>query len=99
MSYILGVKWLGGYSEVGDHEVYSICYILRKNTNNKTHKFCLVFTKVYFTLKEHQKTLNMLKNDFFFNWDSLHPKLSSCYKVWCYKKKKHKKIKLSRKSI
>ena len=29
---------------------------------------------------------------FFFNWDSLHVKLNSHYKVWSYKKKKHKKI-------
>ena len=35
MSYILGVKWLSGCSDVGDHKVYSICNILRKNTNNK----------------------------------------------------------------
>ena len=34
MSYILGVKWLSGCSEVGDHEVYSICYILRKKASN-----------------------------------------------------------------
>ena len=30
MSYVLGVKWLIGCSKVGDHEVYSIRYILRK---------------------------------------------------------------------
>ena len=35
MPYIPDVKWLSGCSEVGDHEVYSICYILRKNINNK----------------------------------------------------------------
>ena len=37
MSYNLGVNWLSGCSEVGDHDVYSICYILRKNTNNQTN--------------------------------------------------------------
>ena len=34
MSYILDVKWLSGCSEVGDHKIYSICYILGKNANN-----------------------------------------------------------------
>ena len=29
----------------------------------------------------------------FLNWDSLHARLNSHYKVWSYKKKKHKKIK------
>ena len=28
----------------------------------------------------------------FFTWDSLHARLSSHYKTWSYKKKKHKKI-------
>ena len=36
---------------------------------------------------------------FFFNWDSLHARLSSHYKAWSYKKKKHKKIKSYRKSL
>ena len=37
--------------------------------------------------------------DFFFNWDSLHASLNSHYKALSYKKKKHKKIKASRKSL
>ena len=35
----------------------------------------------------------------FFNWDLLHAKLNSHYKAWSYKKKKHKKIKVYRKSF
>ena len=34
-----------------------------------------------------------------FNWDLLHARLNSHYKVWSYKKKKHKKIKEYRKSL
>ena len=52
MSYILGVKWLSGCSDVGDHKVYSIRYILRKNTNNKKNSLrqnkC--YKKTLFTL-------------------------------------------------
>ena len=33
---------------------------------------------------------------FFSNWDLLHTKLSSHYKAWNYKKKKHNKIKAQR---
>ena len=36
---------------------------------------------------------------FFKNWDSLHARLNSHYKVWGYKNKKHKKIKAYRKSV
>ena len=32
-------------------------------------------------------------------WDSLHARLNSHYKAWSYKKKKHKKIKVYRKSV
>ena len=32
-------------------------------------------------------------------WDSLYSKLDSHYKVWSYKKKKHKKIETYRKSL
>ena len=34
----------------------------------------------------------------FFNWD-IHARLSSHWKAWGYKKKKHKKIKAYRKSL
>ena len=34
----------------------------------------------------------------FFNWDSLHARLNSHYKTWSYKKKKHKNVKVYRKS-
>ena len=50
MSYILDVKLLSGWSEVGDHEVNSICYILRKNTNDK---------------KSPSDKMNVTKNTFF----------------------------------
>ena len=33
------------------------------------------------------------------NWDSLHGRLSSHFKAWSYKKKKHKKIKAYTKSL
>ena len=36
---------------------------------------------------------------FLFNWDSLHARLNSYYKVWSYKKKKHKKDKTYKKSV
>ena len=36
---------------------------------------------------------------FFFNWYSLHARLSSHYEAWSYKKRKHKKVKAYRKSI
>ena len=35
----------------------------------------------------------------FFNLDSLHASLNSDYKIWSYKKKKHKKMKSYRKSV
>ena len=35
---------------------------------------------------------------FFFNWYSLHARLSSHYEAWNYKEKKHKKVKAYRKS-
>ena len=34
---ILGVKWFSGCSDEGDHEIYSVCYILRKKKNTHTH--------------------------------------------------------------
>ena len=139
MSYNLGVKWLSGCSEVGDHDVYSICYKLRKNANNQANslwqnkcqkkhslqfyflfficnasmswstmfifsvKICMGFSifdsilfllKFILTLKEHQKIVNP-----FFNWHAFHARLSSPYRAWSYKKKKHKKIKASKKSL
>ena len=36
---------------------------------------------------------------FFFNWDSLYARLSSHYKTWSHKKKKHKIVKAYRKSV
>ena len=36
---------------------------------------------------------------FLFHWDSLHPRLNSHYKIWNYKKKKHKRIKTQMKSV
>ena len=36
---------------------------------------------------------------YIYNWDSLHARLSSHYKAWSYKKKKHKKIKAHRKYV
>ena len=36
---------------------------------------------------------------FLFNWNSLHARLSSHYKAWSYKNKKHKKIKADKKFL
>ena len=41
----------------------------------------------------------LFSREAFFNWDSLHARLNSHYKAWSYKKKKHKKIKVYRKSL
>ena len=50
--------------------------------------FHLGFTKVYFTLKAYQKTVNLFKKEqVFFSWDSLYARLNSHYKAWSYKKK------------
>ena len=57
--------------------------------------YVLFLLKFVFTLGEHQKNVNL----FFFNWDSFHVRLNSHYKVWSYKKKKHRKIKASSKSL
>ena len=38
-------------------------------------------------------------HNFFFNWYSLYARLNSHYKAWSYKKRKHKKVKVYRKSI
>ena len=35
----------------------------------------------------------------FFNWNSIHARLNSHYEAWSYKKKKHKKITVYRKSV
>ena len=45
------------------------------------------------------KTISVTYLTFFFNWDSLHARLNSCYEALCYKKKKHKKIKSIQKSV
>ena len=50
---ILGVRWFSGCSEEGDHEVYSVCYVLRKK-NTHTHKSQ--------TKQMLQKTLFSLRN-------------------------------------
>ena len=48
-----------------------------------------------------QRYIDRLKNSkkSFFNWDSLHARLSSHHEAWSYKKKKCKKIKAYRKSV
>ena len=43
--------------------------------------------------------LNSANIYIFFNWYSLHARLSSHYEAWSYKKRKHKKVKAYRKSI
>ena len=47
-----------------------------------------VLLKFIFTLREYQKTVNLLKKEKnYFDWDSLHARLNSHYKAWSYKKK------------
>ena len=60
-----------------------------------------VLPKFILTLREYQKTVNLLKKEkVFFNWDSFYRRLNSHYKAWSYNKRlKHKKIKASRKSL
>ena len=54
-------------------------------------------------LKKDTEMCDNLKNFvivyIFFNWYSLHARLSSHYEAWSYKKRKHKKVKTYRKSI
>ena len=50
-------------------------------------------------ISQKNKHQGFSRGIFFFNWYSLHARLSSHYKAWSYKKRKHKKIKAYRKSI
>ena len=68
------------------HELFELFLI-----NTEMGRICIESTN-YASLKGNYKVL-------FFNWDSLHARLNSPYKAWCYKKKKHKKIKAYRKSL
>ena len=52
-----------------------------------------------FDLSNFPKYLVCILCLIFFNWDSLHAGLNSYYEAWNYKKKKHKKIKVYRKSF
>ena len=61
---ILGVKWFSGCSEEGDHEVYSICYILRKNTKKSQTKQML--QKTLFSLRNSNTHHNIPFNFQFF---------------------------------
>ena len=45
------------------------------------------------TLHLQRNICNKYQEHTFFNWDSLHARLTSLYKAWDYKKKKHKKMK------
>ena len=53
-SCVLGVKWFSGCNEEGDHEVYSICYILRKNKKKKKILDKINVRKIIFFSKELQ---------------------------------------------
>ena len=47
-----------------------------------------VLLKFILTLREYQKTVNLLKKEkVFFNWDSLYRRLNSHCKAWSYEKK------------
>ena len=63
---ILGVKWLSGCSEEGDHEVYSICYILRKITNKKKSQTKQILQKILFSLRSSNTHHNIPFNFQFF---------------------------------
>ena len=51
---------------------------------------------VYLHIKSTSSLTSFFR--FFLNWDSLHARLNSHYKVWSCKKKKHKKVKAYGKS-
>ena len=71
--------------------------IIGKNETLETHLLKkLLIDKG--TITDQRQIANKF-NGFFFNWDSLHARLNSHYKAWSYKKKKHKKIKVYRKSV
>ena len=56
----------------------------------------------YFKYRKQKVVINNKTSSsffFFFNWYSLHASLSSHYEAWSYKKRKHKKVKVYRKSI
>ena len=73
--------------------IRSINFQLNRYSNEKVR----VNLKYY---RGHQPTCNILMFIYiFFNWYSLHARLSSHYEAWSYKKKKHKKVKTYRKSI
>ena len=63
---ILGFKWLSGCSEEGDHEVYSICYILRKITNKKKYQTKQILQKILFSLRSSNTHHNIPFNFQFF---------------------------------
>ena len=57
------------------------------------------FKVIIFNTINPNVKLNSKLGTFFFNWDSLHARLSSHYEARSYKKKKYKKVKACRKSV
>ena len=69
---------------------HKVC-LFSKSLRAIFHFYSILFLlRFIFTLREHQKIVNL-----FLNWDSFDASLISLYKAWSYKKKKHKKIKAS----
>ena len=52
-----------------------------------------------FKVNNKKQKINVVNDFFFWNWDSLQPKLNSYYKVWSYKNKKDKDKKYAWKLI
>ena len=83
-------------------------------SNNLQRYYNWIFLTQKILNKDKKSLLSRPKNDpiwsenvsnihflqrFFFNCDSLHPRLNSHYKTWSSNKKKHKKIKTCRKIV
>ena len=70
--------------------------INNKDTNHEALQHLIVFALHFLNFTPFDCRLPKFA---FFNWDSLHTRLSSHIEAWSYKKKKHKKIKAYRKSV
>ena len=103
-NYILGVKWFSGCSKEGDHEVYLICYILRKNTHEKNFRQNKCY-KIHFFLEQASTiiTIFFLIFNSSMSWkQKIHQfsksfcRVSIYYSIWVLLKSKRKKFFLIR---
>ena len=66
---------------------------------NQTISFYILYNTGLKLVRYPGLTLEFSFIFFFLVWDSFNARLNNHYKVWSYKKKKHKKIKAYRKSV